>query len=144
MQLFENNEELEKRRCHEIFVDISFGAMCGVLTRKKLAGKLATLQKEYINNLKSLAMDNLNEIELSDWNLDYSDGEQRLIKCFTRSSKKEKIERIKLLGDQSLFSGKKVEDVFEFEIGVSHYDIVMSATQKLESDGKLPKLPNSK
>lgn len=113
--IFENNSKLEEHRVHDNFIDISFGCWCGVLTRKKLAAKLATIQKQYLMDVKDVLAENLDQLELSSWDLDYSTGKQKTITYYTPSTDNEKRRRVNILTESSLCRGTKKEDVFFFE-----------------------------
>ena len=117
MKLFKNNPELEKHRVMKPFLDVTFGGWCGMLMGKKTAKKFIVLQKQFILDVKKLLANNLDDIEVSNWSLDYSDGEQRSFHFIDeeQSNESRKIARISLLDRQDLLSARLHKDVFKFE-----------------------------
>jgi hypothetical protein len=114
MKIFKNNDTLESKRVFKQFLNVSFGSWCGMFLGKKTAAKFATLQRQFLLDVKNLLAANLDDIEISDWSLDYSDGEQRNVNYFTESTEDEKLERISLLSNQALCRATLLEDVFKF------------------------------
>jgi len=116
MKIFEKNPELEAKRNHELWLDVIFGRWCGVLLRKKAAVKMIKLVQQHLKEVKTMMCENLDDLEITDWTIDHSDGQEN-VKYFIPSSDKEKIEKIDNLNIQNLTvsTNGKLENVFEFE-----------------------------
>lgn len=115
MKIFGNNPELEKHRSFELWLDVTFFQWCGILARKKLAIKMVKLLKRHLSEIKELLSKNLDDLEISDWALDYSDGKQRVIRFYEEKSDKEKMDRINYLEERNLIiHPNETQDVFTF------------------------------
>jgi hypothetical protein len=84
-------------KCLERYFNMPIGNYCGLLLKEDFAKKAQKLLYKHSQELKELLINNLDQLELSNWTLVYPDGKQTSINYFNTASTDEKIERIKLL-----------------------------------------------
>ena len=115
-KIFINNDKLEAHRTTEMFFNMPIGGYCGLLLKKNVASKVAMLQKQFLLDVKELLSKNIDNVEVSNWALDYSDGYQRKLSYIAEDemNEKSKFNRIKLLDNSELFRPNIVNDLFIF------------------------------
>lgn len=126
-KLFENNEDLETHRDHKVYLQVSFGVYSGMLLGQKTVAKYMRLHKKFLHDTKQLLGENLDDVRVSNWTLDYSDGKQRTVTYHSEvdNTDEKKLARIGLLAGQELCIATKKEDVFKFTDYIEAGEIVM-------------------